>query len=67
MLRLEDYIDSKNTLNNSNMLINNYNNLIVIVLELEHLPQNMRNNFMELREMDLHVERKYKNVIYYYL
>jgi hypothetical protein len=43
--------------------------LLLLSLDIEHLPQEMRNRFTEMREMDLQVESMYFIVhqIYIYI
>lgn len=59
MLYLEDYLESMNT-NNAN--VQRPLQFIVLIycvlLVIEHLPQELRDRFTEMRELDLAVQSK---------
>lgn len=59
MLYLEDYLESMNT---NNVDVNCPSQFIVLIycvlLVIEHLPQELRDRFTEMRELDLAVQSK---------
>lgn len=59
MLYLEDYLESMNT---NNADVKRPSQFIVLIycvlLVIEHLPQELRDRFTEMRELDLAVQSK---------
>lgn len=59
MLYLEDYLESMNTNNADVKRLSQFIVLIYcVLLVIEHLPQELRDRFTEMRELDLAVQSK---------